>query len=321
MLKLKRSNVYLVIALPLAAVMSYVFLGWYSEGDQIVYRRLYESLSNAYFGEVTLYSLSIVSGAEPIYAYLMWIGAQLNIDKNIYISFFNSLLIGGIIVFLRANKAPVYLYLLVLSNLYVLVLLTGAERLKFAYIILIMAACIASTRHKTLLLFVSPFAHLQSFIMMPSIALAYAEKDIKKLLTRFTINAKILKLAFLASLIIIALLIIKFELIAIKVYAYMNQKQSYAEVLNLAILSFVALIAARNKFRMALVLLPMFPAVQLLGGERVNMIAVTLVFYYLTTEQRLNHPLLIALMIYFSIQGAQFAIGVFNYGDGFIGLS
>jgi len=318
-LKIKRSNIYLAIAFTFVFIKSYVLLGWYTGGDQVHYHKLYDSLAAANFSEIMALSLSLVSGAEPIYAHLMWVGAQLNFDKNIYISIFNSTLITGLFVFLRANKAPFFIYILVITNFYVLVLLTSAERLKFAYLMLVLAACVAATPGKALMLAASPFGHLQAFIMLPSIFLAYIESDIKKLVLKFKLNVRNFKYLALPALVIAAVVAMKIDSILPKALIYLQQDQSYMEVLNLVALTFVALVATRNRFRMTLVLLPMFPAVQLLGGDRVNMIAITLVFYYLTIEHRLNHPILVLMLIYFSIRGILRVKWIFNYGHGYMG--
>jgi hypothetical protein len=60
----------------------------------------------------------------------------------------------------------------------------------------------------------------------------------------------------------------------------------------------VATIATTNKLRMVLSLLPMFFAIAVVGGDRVNMVAVTLDLGILMFEQRLKHPLVLLLLLY-----------------------
>ena len=86
---------------------------------------------------------------------------------------------------------------------------------------------------------------------------------------------------------------------------------------NLIFLSIVGIFATRNRWRMLLLLLPMYPAVSILGGQRVNMIAVTLVLYILITERRLNHPFVLLLLFYFSLKSIPFILNILIYGSGF----
>lgn len=82
----------LVIALA-AFLFSYILLGYYSYGDQIFYKRLYEAFKTAHLSEVMGLGLLHVSGAEPITLHLLWVGAAVEIEKNIFISIFNAILI------------------------------------------------------------------------------------------------------------------------------------------------------------------------------------------------------------------------------------
>ena len=87
---------------------------------------------------------------------------------------------------------------------------------------------------------------------------------------------------------------------------------------NLILLAVVAIFATRYRWRMLLLLLPMLPAVSIFGGQRVNMIAVTLVLYMLIVERRLNHPFVLLLLLYFSLKSIPFIINIYTVGSGFV---
>jgi len=303
-----------------AFIMSYVLLSFYTEGDQIHYKRLYEAFEAAYFWEVMDLGVLHVSSAEPITLYILWVGAVWGIDKNVYISIFNSILVFGLLVLLARKKAPLYIYLLLLTNFYLIVLLTGAERLKFAYIFFVFAAISTSTFGRFGNIALAPFSHFQALIYFPSLILYYLYYDLK-LFLRYYLTVKLLIVIVLFAVFVAVVSLFKFDEILAKAIIYISENAQITEAVNLLILLIVALSATKNRLRMFLVLLPLFPAVVLLGGERVNMIAVSLVIYYLLIEERLNRPLPILLLCYFSIQSIFFISNIIQFGDGFYGLS
>lgn len=313
-------NGLLISGLTAAAfVTSYILLGFYTEGDQIHYKRLYETFEAAYFGEVMGLGVLHVSSAEPITLHVLWVGAVLGIDKNVYISIFNSILVFSILVLLGRSNAPLYIYMLLLTNFYLIVLLTGAERLKFAYIFFVFAAISTSTFGRFGSFVLAPLSHFQALIYFPSLILYTLHYDLKRLL-RLYLTTKLLSVILFFAVFVVAISLFKFDEILAKAVIYIGRNAQINEAVNLLILLIVAMSATKNRWRMLLVLLPLFPAVVLLGGERVNMIAVSLVIYYLLIEQRLSRPLPILLLCYFSMQSIFFISNIIRYGDGFYSL-
>lgn len=79
----------------------------------------------------------------------------------------------------------------------------------------------------------------------------------------------------------------------------------------------IGILISSNKFRMLLSLLPVFIALVIVGGDRINMIAFTMVFGILMYERRLKHPLFILLLTYFSVKSIGFIDNILLYGNGF----
>ena len=122
-LKIKKSNLILIIIIPLFFFYSYILLSNYTLGDQINYITFYELALDASYKDIWPIAVSKLDSYEPISIYTLWFGAQLGIDKNIYISIFNVILLSGIYLVLIKYNTPWYVIILVLTNFYVIVLM------------------------------------------------------------------------------------------------------------------------------------------------------------------------------------------------------
>lgn len=314
-----KKTILMFIASPAIFAVSFVFLYFYTEGDQVHYWRFYTALRYAAATDVMPLALGYVSSVEPITAFTLWLGAIAGIDKNIYVSIFNTLLVLGLILLLHKKNAKWYVYLFILTNFYLIVLLTGAERLKFAYI-LIVYALLFSGKTRYLLLALSPFAHLQSIILLASALSAKYLKNIVYLLVKFKISKRLVVLLAFTGLAATVIGLKLWEGLIGKAEFYMAADGGAFELKNLTILILVGLIATRERFRLIAAMIPFFVAAFLLGGERVNMMAISVVMYLLLTEGRLSHPAMMVLQLYFSVKSIFFIYNIFVYGDGFAGF-
>lgn len=314
--KINLDTFYAIILIPIFFTYAYLLIYPYVEGDQYYYRLFYSALADAKFNEVMPLALEKVASVEPLSIYMLWIGAKTGLDKDIYISLLNVILLLGLFLFCRKNNVgPIPLFLL-LTNYYIIVLMTGAERLKIAYIILFLAT-LYSTNKGRALTGISGFAHLQNFLMFPSLLLANYSTAIRRIFKAGKFKIELFLVSVIMTVFAVFLFSIFNDAIIKKVFASIENSDSSIQILNLLILSFVAFFATRNRWRMALILLPMYPAVSILGGQRVNMIAVTLVLYFLIKERALNHPFVLALLLYFSFKSITFIQNIILYGSGF----
>lgn len=305
-----------VLVIFLAYIASQFLLTLYVGGDQVHYRALYEALSGASYSEVPSLGKTHVSSGEPISLYVLWLGASLGIDKNIYISSLNVILVLMLYLFMRKHKVNVLMMTMLMTSFYIIVLMTSAERLKIAYILLLFST-LMSGKMRIATATTAPFAHLQSFLLLPSAVLVIFSQEIKQLIYFLRVKKRSLILALFLSGMFLITFSFLFDSIFDKVVFYAAKDKSSFEIANLFFLSIIALFSTRDKFKMVLAVLPMYPAVIILGASRVNMIAVTVVLFLLIQERRLSHPLVFLLMLYFSLKSALFVWNIILYGDGF----
>lgn len=303
---------------PIFYILSMVILSYYTEGDQVHYWRFYGALSTAKAIEVMLLAREHVSSAEPISAYVLWVGASLGIEKNTFITVLNVILSLGILLLMRRHKVPWYVQLLIFSNFYLIVLMTGAERLKIAYILLVYAALVPSKLGIALAL-ASPLAHLQSFILLGGLAAAKTSASIKSIFSSMRMRKRaVIAVVVLLPLAVLVLLVLQ-EGIMIKATGYMSRAGAFSELFQVFLLAGISFFVAKDRFRMGLMLITMMVAIFLLGGMRVNMIAFSLFLYLMILEGRLQHPLVLLLLSYFSLKSVFFVRNIFDYGNGFGG--
>ena len=317
-LPVNKKTLLVALSLPAFYGASMLLLTHYVFGDQVHYWRFYEALSSANAADVMLLARGHVSSAEPISAYLLWMGASLGIEKNTFITVLNVILLLGLLLLMRRQKVPWYVQLLIFSNFYVIVLMTGAERLKIAYILLVYAALVPGKLGLSLAL-ASPLAHLQSFILLAGLAASKASDTIKSIFGRMRLDKR--ALVSLVVLVPIAglVFVILQEGIMIKATGYMARAGAISELFQILLLAGVAFFVAKDRVGMGLMLITMMVAIFLLGGMRVNMIAFSLFLYLLVLEGRLQHPLVLTLLAYFSLKSVFFVRNIFIYGNGFGG--
>lgn len=145
LMKIQKSRLYPILYAIIAFVISLYVLPYYVLGDQEHYRGLYR---NCFFDSISFesqfycYQQSIGS-SEPVYFFLVKL-VQPFLDKDLFISIANTLMIYLIARLTFREYAVVWhrnlFMFLVLSNYYIIVLMLAAERLKFAFIFLLLAA-------------------------------------------------------------------------------------------------------------------------------------------------------------------------------------
>jgi hypothetical protein len=322
---ISKKTLIIILLLPILFILSYEITSAYIHGDQgkpFGYRDLYRMLRETNFKEVGAVAYKHVNSKEPISYYILWIGAISGLDKDLFISLLNVVLLVGFILLGFKYRVSNLVIFLLLTNYYTIALLGAAERLKIAYIFLVYSALF--TGKKTFfMLALSPFAHLQSIILFPSLLMGNYSGSIRNQLVKISKGLIVIRVNLflkyaVASIFILAVLILQLDSVLLKASSYISYDFSPKTVFKLTAFSLILLIVTKNNFRMILVLLPLFPATLLLGDSRVNMITFTLAFYYLMREERLNHPLILMVLLYFSIKSIDFLYRIFAYGNGYI---
>ncbi|MFC2993564.1 hypothetical protein [Halomonas tibetensis] len=319
--KINKKILLVLLLTPLFFVSSMFLVSNYIYGDQISYQAFYKVLSTASYRDVMSVARDYLSSGEPVSAYFLWVGAKLGIDKNIYISFLNTAMLIFLTIFLLRYKVKGFVIALLLTNVYVIVLMTGAERLKISYIFLFLAALSHSNR-RMFFVGLSPLAHFQSLIILPSLAIYSFHNYFSRFVSNLKVDKKILYgvfLVFLASFIFVAFFI---DPLLSKASAYMRGDVRFLSLFQISLLFASILPLALNKIKWMLIFLYFSSTVLLLGGERINMIAFTAVAYILVTEGKLsvlrfhNIPFVL-ILVYLSFKSVSFVGNVLEHGTGF----
>ncbi len=251
-----------------------------------------------------------IDSFEPIYVFIMWIGSTFDVPKDIYVSFFNAILAVSLIKLCELYKVKWYIVLLLLSNFYLLVIFTGAERLKFAYLIIIVSL-IAKKKYVQNLIYISPLAHLQASIFVaPKIILFLYDTNFKKI-SGFFRNVFIIIFFFILFYFLKDGLISKFK-------SHYISSWDITQVFQLSILLLIYLIITKKLKNSFLIFIPLFFLAIIIGNERVNMIGFTFITFILMKSNKLNHPLYISLLIYFVYKSFIFISTIIEFGDGFV---
>ncbi len=294
--------------------LGYYLLGKYEYGDQVYYRDLYNELQAADFLDSFYLAFKIVGSSEPLSIILLWIGAKLSISKDLYISVFNFILLLGIILFCRKCKSGGLTLFLMTINFYIWVLLTSAERLKFAFIIITYAFLYYENLiiRKSLLI-ISITAHFQSILFMLGL-IPYKEKVEKNNVGRKK------KWIILIPLIILLIYILDgyfYENLIRKFDVYSGSGDIYAlfNPLVIFIVSWFSLKSRIVAFRVFLVFMPLF---YVFGSDRLTMVYFLLLFYLLGIERNLNNTFFIAALIYFAIKNISYISNILIFGTGFV---
>lgn len=313
-----RTKLYTLSLIPIFFFTSYILLSFYTGGDQYQYHKAYQALSSAKITDSILVLKAYTSGSEPLTAFILWVGASLRIDKNIYISIWNVFLLVGLFLLLRKYKSPSYVITLFLTNFYVVVVMTGAERLKFSLILLVYAALVANKLASSFLLLSSPFAHLQSFLFLGSLFFGKFGTLMKETVLSLRVSRQKLVLFLTLLLIIIIAFIYLQSNVFHKGVGYLKDDIELTELFQSGILLIILLIVVKNRIEVLFSLFPLLFAALLIGNYRVNMIAVTFAFYCFLLQKKLTHPLVVLLLIYFSLKSAPFVYNIFQYRSGFV---
>lgn len=288
----------------------------YTGGDQRWYRSFYDALPGASLLEVPVLQAIFTGSAEPVYGYLMWIGANLGINKDVYISIFNVGLLLSIFLFLYRNNAHWAFTALTLTNFYTIVLLTSAERLKISYLVIVLSVIASSRFARRAFMVVAPLAHFQAILLYLMVLAGFAAKT----KVRVVVKKRAFKIAVLAAPLAIFMVLVFLAVFGPSLLSkatYYLRSLSPANAANIIFLIFVSMLVLDDKFRILLILLSSAVVAVLLGGDRVNMIAVVIFFYFCVVQKKTLHPLALIVMLYFSLKSLGYVAKVYQSGSGF----
>lgn len=293
----------------------------YRFGDQVPYTNFYNAIAELSLLESYRAQYFHLTSNEPAFTLVMWIGANIGVPKIIWVSLFNAILIILILRILKKYNANKFVIILLFTNFYFLVTLTGAERLKFAYILMI-AAALSKTYWRWIFAFLAPAFHAQSLIYFCSYLSSriFERTPYFSFNNRFDVKIAIYVLAFsVFSFVLISFIFYtSVETILYKIHYYFeNNIFRPFSILNFFLLFSLGILISRRKMRLIGFFVPVAFVMAIVGPDRVNMIAYTVFFYAILTDNRINHPLALLPMIYLSFKSIGFMNNVITYGEGF----
>ncbi|MBO8244204.1 hypothetical protein HA145_06905 [Prochlorococcus marinus XMU1411] len=317
-MRLNKNIFWIILSIPIIAPILYFLQSRYTGGDQGAYWIFYEAVSDVGFLKVPFLGYYWLNAIEPIHLYLMWIGsAVLNIDKNLYVTIYNLVLVFGLYLFFQKEKVKVLPQILIFGNFYISVLLFAAERLKFAYILYIYAQLVP-TNLTYLLILISPFAHLQSLVIVVSSYLGRLSEDLKKIFYKFTIRKNFIKDLIIFATIMSAFILFALQTFIYKIINYISLGLfSLNDFINFVILFTVPFLLIKEKFKFSLMYLPLIIPLIVLGGFRVNMISFTIASFFIIKEKKSSSPLYLLILSYFFYKNILFIDKILTYGTGF----
>lgn len=292
-------------------IFSIVLLYYYTGGDQEFYINYYEDISNTNFIEAIIMGKSYLSSSEYFTLSLYWLGSYLKFDKIFYMSAFNGLLQTLYYLVYKKYKTSFIFYLFLSLNFYTIVLFTGAERLKFLYIFMIIIFLIKNKFISTCLTFITPLLHLQS-------GLFYIPIFILKF-TKYIFNYK-KNIINIIIIIISSIILYKFLDIGIiikKILLHTSRNDNYSGLIKFLVL-FTYLILIFPKLKsFYLISFSLLPFVLMFGADRILMVYITLICYLLVSRNKTSSFKMIPLYSYFVIKSFPFIFNIITFGNGF----
>lgn len=294
---------------------SLLLLDAYSAGDQIHYGNYYNAIGNLSLIEAYRLQSDYLGSSELVYPAIAWIGAALGIDKIFYYSIWNASLITLVGILLQKSRSSWIFTALIFTNFYFLVLLTGAERLKISYIFLVLST-ISSTRLRFVFGMLAPLAHFQSIINYLSLLTWKVTQRFDPIILRIDSVIR-LCVALLCAMLISGQFLQSRDVVYEKIVVYISGSAGVLELFQILIVAIVGIIVLRRKSRFisAIAVIALFAF--FLGGQRVNMIGVTMLIYFTLLERKTSHPLAICFMVVLSLKSVPFLSNIYLHGDGF----
>lgn len=316
-MKISKSVFYATIYSIIVFYSTLYVMPFYVDGDQAYYKDFY---NNCFYGSYTLEQQffcfkNTLGSSEPGYFLLSKLFNSMLISKDLYIAIANTTLVFGLIILVfKYYKIAWHRHIfiiLALSNYYFVVMLFAAERLKFGFILFVVALLFA--KRKRLLFFTAALiTHIQMAIMIAPLYLIKIFSKESNLLTKvFTL---------LGGLVLFGGIFYFLQgHIQSKYEAYGTlESGSFGLMAALKTAVFIILAAISTRKLIAIAAgMPLIILAYFLGSDRIGMLSFILyaglVLYY---KNKMDLMLLV-VMLYFSYKSIGFVSNILVYGNGY----
>lgn len=305
-----RRSVLIASAVGFAAFVFYRYvLDHFYLGDPLFYQRYYDALRGRDVISAIILQRNFLGSSEIIYPLIAWAGSNAAIERNTLMAIFDGLMYAVLFRTLRLYRCNPAFIALCMTNFYIVVLATSAERLKFSYICLFIAL-MAAGRTRVIWLALAPLAHFQSLITQGSIFAAY-------FLANLSFRTKVILSLVAAVGAGIMLYFFSSALIG-KFSSYRGQGSVVDSVSGLALCG-IALVILHNRYAVFAAMAPLVILTFILGSDRMNMITFTVFIYFCLNQSKTSHPIVLLILAYFSFKSIGFVDNILKFGNGFIG--
>ncbi len=313
-------------------LICYAFSSWfltiYSEGDQRHYEMFWRAVGDSYPWQWQTLQITYLSSSDLLYTAIIGFGVTYDLDRITYLSFWNGLLFSTIGYILWQNRASVIFALLVFSNFYILVLLGPAERLKFAYLFLMLSMCFESVKLKIVTSTLSVFCHTQAIVQLISSGVYYILTNYREVFKnkRNVVIALTFIPLFLAALAYYVytsgtaydVFINAADIIASKSEIYGDESQGVLEIIQWALILATGLLVFNKKLQFLLSMIPL-GILTSLYGSRINVATLAFFCVLAIVQRKTYNPLVLAVMAYMSFKSIDFITRTLATGQGFLG--
>jgi hypothetical protein len=309
---------WMVAAFVVGYLFSLWFLNVYYLGDAAHYTRFYNALYGLDLRHWGKMQRSYLGSAEPLYRYVVGLPAYLGIDRVHYISIWNGVLTGSIGYILARFRCSIVFSVLIFTNYYLFVLLGAAERLKFAYIMIVFSVCFGSHRIRYAFLLLAIFFHTQALVQLASAVCYYISKEFKGLLSNpIRLLSVFAVLGVVLGVTLYALFNELGDVLARKSEGYRSQSAGIEEILQWTLLLCAGAYLFKYRIPFILGMVPI-GILTFLYGDRVNLAAFAFFVIMSISQMRTSHPIVLTVMGYMSIKSVGFIYNVVNYGTGYL---
>lgn len=320
-MKVQKSTLYPVLYALLAFFISLYISPYYILGDQAHYRGLY---TNCFFESMPLdsqflcYSQSIGS-SEPVYFYLVKF-AQLYLSKDLFITIANTLMVYLIARITFREYAVVWhrnlFMFFILTNYYIIVLMFAAERLKFAFIFLLLAALASKKVLKAIFIMLTILSHTQMMILICSFLMKnifYIKMALfKKIMLLFSGVVGLLSALFILQDHIMG----KYESISDVEHA---TDIGFFAVIKSSIFIIFAAISTR-KIDPLIFGSPLILSAYFLGSSRIVIMVFLLYIVYVISIKKKMDALMLISLVFCSYKSFGFIYNIIQNGSGYLNI-
>jgi hypothetical protein len=288
---------------------------YYTDGDVAKYRSVYYELADLNIVQGYLFYVVNLDAREILHFILTWLASNLGIDRTIFNGFMSATLAYvAMKLFLRRQASFFVATFIVLFCVYFILLYTTTERLKLGMIFLFLSMLnFEKKNYFYFYAFLASISQIQIMIIYLAMFFYTFCRAVKNAFVYGVISKKLIISFFFIGVIIV----ISLEQILSK-FNYYNNSRDLSDLSDLIKICFfltLSLWYSGNKVQVIALFIPVFIAVLLLGGGRINLLGYFIFLYYaLPKNNGLNFGVL-TTTAYYSYFSIAFILGIIEFGS------